>query len=199
MLWLILGGALLIVLGAIWLYLHRNPAITITPFDGYLSPADGIVADIITVTSQSQKIPKKHHGITAFLKDAPWARTIVVIMMRPEHIHTQRAPVSGTITKVIHKAGTLQNAVFGDYRKATVENEHVAFTIVGKRPCKVYLVAGLLARRIKPTAKKGQQVKQGQVIGSIEFGSQVALVLPKTKILVKEGDRAHVGTTRIAK
>lgn len=196
--WLILLVVVAVCIG-VWLFLHRDPDIEIRRFDGYLSPADGLVADIIAVRDKKVAIPKKHHGITAFLTDAPWAKTIVVIMMRPEHIHTQRAPTDGRVSAVVHKSGTLKNAVFGDYRLATVENEHVAFTFSGKRPCKVYLIAGLLARRIKPRVIPNQLVAQGDRIGSIAFGSQVALVLPQCTLLVKEGQRVHVGATKVAR
>lgn len=188
-----------VLLIGLWLFLHRDPDFDTRKVPGYLSPADGVVCDIYKVEKKEQFIKKHSSGITAMLHDAPWAKQIVVIMMQPQHIHTQRSPVDGVITQVMHKPGLKMNAVFGDYRKATAENEHVAITITGKHQCKVYLIAGLLARRIKPTVKVKQKIVQGERIGSIAFGSQVAIVLPKATVRVKVGERVLVGRTEIAR
>ena len=197
MLWLIFLALLLLLVG-VWLFAHRDPDRTIIPFDGYLSPADGIVISVHQVKARRQKIKKKAHGITAFLDDFPQGSIIIVIMMKFWHVHTQRAPAKGIVESVLHKSGTFSNAVFGDYERATVENEHAAIRISGKRPCKIYLIAGLVARRINTIVQPKRIVQQGERIGSIAFGSQVSIVLPKTTVLVKKGDRVTAGITRIA-
>jgi phosphatidylserine decarboxylase len=199
MIWLISVITLLVLSIAFWLFAHRDPDRDITPYEGYLSPVDGVVIGIHKVQGKKQFIKKKAHGITAFLDDFPQGKTIVVVMMKFWHVHTQRAPADGVTKSVVHKDGKYLNAVFGDYETATVENEHVAFTFSGKHPSKVYLVAGLVARRIKPILRKGQKVKQGDRIGSIAFGSQVAIVLPTNKVQVKKGDRITAGITKLAK
>lgn len=182
-----------------WWFLHRDPDRVVEPFEGYLSPADGIVVGIHDAKAE-QRIEKGAHGITARLGDLPDARTVVVIMMKPWHVHTQRSPVTGRVKHTAHKGGTLLNAVFGDWQRATVENEHFSVTLAGERACKVYLVAGLLARRIVPVVRRGQHVLQGDRIGSIRFGSQVVLVLPHTdELLVRLGDRVTAGVTRVAR
>jgi phosphatidylserine decarboxylase len=199
-LWILIILAILIVLFiAGWMYAHRDPEREIKQFDGWLCPADGIVVDIYDVRGSKTKIKKNAHGITAFLDDFPKAETVVVIMMKPWHVHVQRAPADSTIERITHKSGTFANAVLGDYRKATVENEHAAFTLKGKYPSKVYLIAGLVARRINVWRKKGDKVKQGERIGNIAFGSQVAVVLPKSTVLVSIGEDVFAGTTRLAK
>jgi phosphatidylserine decarboxylase precursor-related protein len=190
---------LLIAVVAGWLYAHRDPERNIKPFHGWLCPADGTVCDIYDVSgSKTQKIKKKRHGITAFLDDFPKASSVVVIMMKPWHVHVQRAPATCTVQAITYKRGSFANAVLGDYRKATVENEHAAFTLSGKHPSKVYLIAGLVARRINVWRKQGDKLKQGERIGNIAFGSQVAIVLPKSEILVKVGDRVTAGVTKLA-
>jgi phosphatidylserine decarboxylase precursor-related protein len=198
MLWLIIL-LVIITLVAAWLFFHRDPDITVKRFDGYLSPADGIIGEIIDVRSDRQFIKKHNAGITAFLSDARWAKTIVVIKMYPHHIHTQRAPADGKVASVLYKPGTLLNAVMGDWLKATFENEHVCIAFSGKKPCKVYLIAGGVARRIKTRVTVGEHVKQGRRIGSIALGSQVALALPKCMVMVEPGERVYVGKTRVAR
>lgn len=198
---LIVLGAIAVLLAAVlWWYLHRDPERPDTGFDGYVSPASGIVTDIVAVAGNAQHIPKGTHGITALLDDFPQGETIVLIMMKPWHIHTQRAPVAARVEAVHHQPGQKLNAVFGDYRKATVENEHVAYTLGGSRPCKVYAIAGLLARRIVPIAQEGQSLRQGQRLSKIRFGSQVAIVLPRTEsILVEVGQTVVDGITPLAR
>jgi phosphatidylserine decarboxylase precursor-related protein len=195
----IIVAVLIVLLVAGWLFAHRDPDRDIAPFDGYLSPADGIVIAIHEVKGDKQKIKKKAHGITAWLDDFPQGTTIVVIMMKFWHVHTQRAPADGVVQSTFHQDGTFANAVFGDYSKATVENEHAGMTFSGTRPSKVYLIAGLVARRITLAVKKNKKIKQGDRIGNIAFGSQVAIVLPKTKILVKKGQRVTAGVTKLAR
>ena len=187
------------VLAVVWWYLHRDPDRADAHFDGYVSPASGVVIDIIERKGDT-KIKKGKHGITAFFDDFKQGKTIIVIMMKPQHIHTQRAPFAGTIKRVVYRYGLKLNAVFGDYSKATVENEHVLYVIDGKKPCAVYSIAGLLARRVRPIAVLGQKVRQGERISKITFGSQVAIILPTTKkILVKQGQTVVDGITPLAR
>ena len=51
-------------------------------------------------------------------------------------------------------------------------------------------ITGSIARRIACYVKEGEDVKIGQRVGMIYFGSQVAVYLPESvKILVKPGDK----------
>lgn len=188
------------LLAITWWYLHRDPERSDPHFDGFISPVSGVVVDIIdrAPNAKSQKIKKGEHGITAFFDDFPDGKTIVVVMMKPWHIHTQRMPIPGRIVRREYKKGLKLNAVFGDYKKATAENEHVAYTIQGAHRCKVYAIAGLLARRVKPIASLGETLPQSARISKITFGSQVAVVLPRSKILVRVGETVVDGVTPFA-
>ena len=60
-------------------------------------------------------------------------------------------------------------------------------------------IAGALAKRICNYLQLGMQVKQGDEMGFIKFGSRVDLLLPlDTKINVKIGDKPKSGVTVIA-
>lgn len=190
-----------IVLAVTWWYLHRDPDRTDAGFDGYVSPASGVVVDIIERDSKSEKawVKKGAGGISAWWKDFPKGKTIVVIMMKPQHIHTQRAPFASVVKRVVHRGGMKLNAVFGTWERATVENEHVLYVLGGKKPCAVYAIAGLLARRVRPLALVGDSLKQSERLCKITFGSQVAIVLPRTKkILVRKGQTVVDGVTPLA-
>lgn len=191
--------ALVLIIIGFWLFFHRDPERASPASASYLSPADGIVTSITKTKENKQLIEKGSHGITAFLEDFPRASIIIVITMNLWHVHTQRAPVTGIIKQLVHKPGKHMNAVNNKEGKATTENEHLGITIAGKKPCKVYLIAGLMARRIKPLVTRGEHVEQGQKIGKIRMGSQVALVLPNTKVTVKKGDRVYAGISEIAR
>ena len=61
-------------------------------------------------------------------------------------------------------------------------------------------IAGFLARRVVTHVKPGEDVNMGQIVGLINLGSQVTLVLPNTvKLKVSKGDRVVAGETTIAK
>ncbi len=195
---LVLISIAILVIAA-WFFANRDPQRRIEHRAGYLSPADGKVVDIIKVDSRAVFVNKKKHGITAILDDFKQAKYLIVIMMRVWDVHTQRAPISGVVSDIKYKKGSFKNAVFGDYKKATVENENLSINIQGGKPCKVYLVAGLLSRRIKSLVKAGDKVEQGDRIGRIYVGSQVVLALPECEILVNKEDHVLAGITEVAR
>ena len=70
-------------------------------------------------------------------------------------------------------------------------------TLIG--PVMVKQVAGLFARRIVPYLDTGANLKKGQRIGLIRFGSRVEITLPETtRLVVKVGDKVRAGESTIA-
>ncbi|HLP20330.1 MAG TPA: phosphatidylserine decarboxylase, partial [Chitinophagales bacterium] len=66
--------------------------------------------------------------------------------------------------------------------------EFLMETTTGKK-YKVVQIAGFVARRIVDYTANEQEVKQGDVIGLIKFGSQVSVLLPHdVAVDVKVGD-----------
>ena len=60
-------------------------------------------------------------------------------------------------------------------------------------------IAGLIARRIVCNLKNDQEVKKGERIGIIKFGSRVDLYLPiNYNILISKGQRVVGGETIIS-
>ncbi len=115
-------------------------------------------------------------------------------------VHVNRAPVAGTIRLLNHIPGrflSLKNpdAVFQNERVATlVKGDEIAIGVVQ--------IASRLVRNIIPFVGNGDQVKQGQRIGKIRFGSQVDLVVPDSpdlRVLVKPGDKVKAGLTIMAR
>ena len=115
-------------------------------------------------------------------------------------IHVQNAPVSGRVVSVNHTAGKFINAMVAD---SALYNENVLIgldsTQTPGEKIGVRLIAGVLARRIIPFVKAGDEVQRGQRISLIQFGSRCDLYLPLDyKIKVKVGDKVVGGETVMA-
>ena len=60
-------------------------------------------------------------------------------------------------------------------------------------------IAGLVARRIVCETSKDQELKQGDRVGMIRFGSRAEIYYENYQPLVKVGQRAISGETLLAK
>ena len=60
-------------------------------------------------------------------------------------------------------------------------------------------IAGLVARRIVCESNKDQEIKQGDRIGMIRFGSRADVYYENYQPLVKVGQKAISGETLLAK
>jgi len=171
------------------------------PKKGIVSPANGKLVRIVPFSKgQVVKVPKGLLGVTkAMTKDVAKEGYLLVIMLTPLHVHYQRASVSGVVEKTEYIKGSMKNAVLGAAQLHAIDNERNAITIRnGNMRFKIIQVAGAAARRIECFVKEGQSVAKGDVIGLINFGSQTILVMPKRKLLVKEGQELIDGETIIA-
>jgi phosphatidylserine decarboxylase len=109
-----------------------------------------------------------------------------------------RNPVSGEILYSHYHKGKYRVAW---HPKSSTENErHSVVYRKGNKEILVKQIAGALAKRIINYLKPGQQIKQGDEMGFIKFGSRVDLLLPlDAKVGVKIGDKPKGGVTVIAK
>ena len=121
----------------------------------------------------------------------------VSIFMNVFNVHVNRYPASGTVRYVQYNPGKFLNAAV---EKSSLENEQMSVGIETSRGrILVRQIAGLIARRIVTYSKVGEQVKQGDRMGLIRFGSRVDVFVPlDAKIRVKIGDMPVAGTTVIA-
>jgi phosphatidylserine decarboxylase len=198
---LILAGVVLIFLGMIghwaWItvlgllatgffaYFFRDPERDIPPDpEAILSPADGRVVLVDEVQEKE------------FLEST--ARR-VAIFMNVFDVHVNRAPVTGLVTRMQHRPGEYKAASRPD---AGLRNEQQAVVLESTYGQRVLVVqiAGLLARRIIPFIKPGQQLARGERFGMICFGSRVDVYLPPdSSIQVKVGDRVKAGSSIIGR
>lgn len=161
----------------------RDPPRTVpTQPNAVLSPADGRIV----------KVEKVHDPMTE--RDT----LLISVFMNVFNVHSNRAPVDGTVELIQYSAGKFVNA---DLDKASSENERNAMVMRladGERIA-VVQVAGLIARRILCYAKVGQRLARGERYGFIRFGSRVDVYLPLTaRPKVAVGDVVHATTTVLA-
>lgn len=123
--------------------------------------------------------------------------TRLSIFMNVFNVHVNRYPVDGTVEYVHYNPGKFLNAAV---EKSSIENEQSSVGIdTGRSRILVRQIAGLVARRIVTYSKKGDQVKQGDRMGLIRFGSRVDVFIPTdAKLRVQLGTLTTAGTTVLA-
>lgn len=96
-------------------------------------------------------------------------------------VHQQYYPINGKIKNIIYDNNG-QFAIAFDLDKS-INNEkkiHILDTAFGE--VKITQIAGLLARTIVSNNKIGDEVKVGQHLGMIKFGSRVDIEIPNANI-----------------
>ena len=180
--------ALLGLLLTIWVYyFFRDPDRVIIDDNNYLvSPADGEIIKVEEVDGPKELglENKKFNKISVF--------------MNVFDCHVNRTPCAGKIEEILYKPGTFVNASLD---KASEDNERNYFKIkdTDNNDIIVVQIAGLVARRIVCESNKDQELKQGDRIGMIRFGSRADVYYENYQPLVKVGQKAISGETLLAK
>jgi len=178
---------LILVLITIWVYyFFRDPDRISINDDKYLvSPADGLVTQISEVSG-----PKE-----LALENKSYTK--VSIFMNVFNCHVNRTPASGIVEEIFYKPGKFLNASLD---KASEENERNYYKIKTTKGDEIIIVqiAGLIARRIVCETSKKQNIKQGDRIGMIRFGSRVDLYFNNRKTLVQLGQNVVAGESLIS-
>jgi phosphatidylserine decarboxylase len=173
---------------ALWVYVlafFRDPPRRAESAGAFLSPADGNVADITPVSADGAL------GVEAIR---------IGVFMNVLSVHVNRSPCAGRVVKTAHHDGG-----FVDVRRpeAWETNESATIWLQGDVagqavPVAVRQVAGLIARRVVTDLALGQDLRQGQRIGMIKFGSRVELIVPAEwaeRIAVRLGQKVRAGRT----
>ena len=179
---------LILILITIWVYyFFRDPErYSINDESFLVSPADGLITDI---SDQTGPVEMQLEN-TSFTK--------VSIFMNVFNCHVNRTPVSGKVEEIYYKPGKFLNASLD---KASEENERNYYKIKSSKSGEeivIVQIAGLIARRIVCEVEQGQDLKQGERIGMIRFGSRVDIYLKNKKILAKLGQNVVAGESLIA-
>ena len=180
--------ALLGLLLTVWVYyFFRDPERIIIDDDNYLvSPADGEVI----------KVEEIDGPMELNLENKKFKK--ISIFMNVFDCHVNRTPCAGKIEEILYKPGKFLNASLD---KASEDNERNYYKIKDKQNNDIILVqiAGLVARRIVCETSKDQELKQGERVGMIRFGSRADIYYENYEPLVKVGQRAISGETLLAK
>ena len=180
-------GLIALVL-VVWVYyFFRDPERISINDDNYLtSPADGEVLMVHEIEGP------KELGLEGkkFTK--------ISIFMNVFDCHVNRIPCDGKISEILYKPGKFLNASLD---KASEDNERNYYKILNNKGENIIVVqiAGLIARRIVCETSKDHELKQGDRIGMIRFGSRVDVYFENYKPLIKIGQKTIAGETLLAK
>jgi len=173
---------------SIWVYyFFRDPERISINDDSYLtSPADGEVLMVHEISG-----PKE-----LGLENKKFTK--ISIFMNVFDCHVNRTPCAGKISEIFYKPGKFLNASLD---KASESNERNYYKIINNQGEDVIVVqiAGLIARRIVCESSKNQELKQGDRIGMIRFGSRADVYFENYKPLIKIGQKTIAGETLLAK
>ena len=172
----------------IWVYyFFRDPERVTIDNDNYLvSPADGEIIKVEEVDGPRE----------LGLENKKFKK--ISIFMNVFDCHVNRTPCGGKIEEILYKPGAFVNASLD---KASEDNERNYFKIkdTDNNNIIVVQIAGLVARRIVCESYKDQELKQGDRIGMIRFGSRADVYYENYQPLVKVGQKAISGETLLAK
>jgi phosphatidylserine decarboxylase len=161
----------------------RIPKRLLTVNDGQvICPADGKVVVIEETTDEE------------YFHDR---RIQVSIFMSPLNVHVNRNPITGGVLYSRYHKGKYLVAW---HPKSSTENERHSVVIENEKGViLVKQIAGAVAKRICNYLNPGQQVRQGEELGFIKFGSRVDVLLPlNAKINVLQEQVVQGGVTILA-
>ena len=177
--WINLMVALLILFS---LYFFRDPQRVPLSNDGFISPGDGKIVQIIDIEDADIGKAKQ-----------------ISIFLSVFNVHSQRVPISG---KVISKAYNPGKFLAAFNHKASLDNEQtvVMFETESGKMYKIKQIAGFIARRILNYMEPENRVERGQRLGFIRFGSRVDIIVPEDfQIDVSLGDMVRGNQTIIGR
>ena len=140
-------------------------------------------------------------GTVLSIKSESDPNTVVIrIFLSIFDVHVQRATVTGKVGEIFYNKGSFK---FANNPEANQNERNLIQIFRNGQPenfAHVEQITGAIAKRIESWRHTGQEIKIGERIGLIRFGSQVAVYLPKDKvrIVVKEGQKVQGAITVLA-
>ncbi len=148
-----------------------------------VAPADGKVV-VIEEVNEDEFIKEKRIQISIFM--SVW------------NVHINWLPVLGKVVQSLHFDGRYMAAWLP---KSSSENERAVVVIESMNWGKILVkqIAGAMARRIITYAKENDEVKPGNQLGFIRFGSRVDVLIPvNSDIKVELNQKVTGGLTILA-
>jgi phosphatidylserine decarboxylase len=164
------------ILAAFCLYFFRDPDRQVPAGPVAVAPADGKVVAIVAQGPEAVRIS---------------------IFLNIFDVHVTRSPVAGTIREVVYRPGRF---LVASREEASAQNEQNTVTVDAGGTTVVFKqIAGLIARRVICWKKPGEQVRCGERIGLIKFGSRMDVLFgPEWELKVSAGERVKAGSSVIA-
>jgi phosphatidylserine decarboxylase len=172
------AGLLTAVSVSFTIFFFRDP-VRVSPAGERLviSPADGTIIDI-SLRNEEEYVRDECIRISIFM--SLW------------NVHVNRIPVSGVVEYMNYRRGTFKPA-FREISSERNEMQSVGID-TGTHRILTRQIAGILARRIRTYLHKGEEVRAGEKLGLIAFGSRVDIFLPReSRIDVKRGEHMKGG------
>jgi len=174
--WSVMLGAVLLVLAAFFTFFFRDPDRATPPTlkdTDVLAPADGrvlVAGDVIPEGAP------------------PGSWKQISIFLSPMDVHVNRVPASGRVTRVTVTPGRFLPAYRHDAGSVNERSEiwidHHGQPIVTRQ------IVGMLARRVVCRLADGDDVRAGQRLGIMKFGSRMDVFVPHDATIT-----VHVGAT----
>lgn len=173
--WAAVFGALSLLIAAFF----RDPERTPPQEPGaVLAPADGRVVSVERLDSGSGAIR---------------------IFLSPLDVHINRSPVAGRVAHAEYRKGRFLAAYREEASAANEQNALDIRTGSGEN-FRVVQIAGVLARRIVSWCRVGDELRAGDRIGLIQFGSRTDLHYPPGyEACVRPGEKVRGGETIVAR
>jgi phosphatidylserine decarboxylase len=203
----------------VWFF--RNPARTPPAEPGIVSPADGTVVYVRSV-SPGESVVVVKQGLSARVNDilrehVDGAKLVIGIFMSPFDVHYNRAPIDALVGFIHQHPALGRNEYMSAMHWRTlfglepyfagsahiVQNERTVTHFLGSHggtPLPIYVVqiGARTVNGIESYFRPGQQVARGETFGMIRIGSQVDLIVPQEpsfEVRVRPGDRVRAGET----
>jgi phosphatidylserine decarboxylase len=189
----------------LWRFFRDPERIPPEDRNAILSPADGKVIYVKRIENgsipYSEKKGKKF-SLNDFIQSnvLPSDGYLIGIAMNFLNVHVNRAPVDGKVSLIRHIKGGFVSL---KKKEAVIQNAR-ALTVIENGNFKVGIVqiASRLVRKIVLYLQEGNEIRRGERVGMIRFGSQVDLILPafpSVHIEIKPGDNVKAGVSIVAK
>ena len=179
-------------------YFFRDPQRRTPTGRVVVAPADGVVLYVRHVTAGLAPNPVKR-GTPIELSEwtgaveLPRDGTLVGIYMTPLSVHYNRAPVAGTVKRVVARTARHENLSmtrtfmrllwnmrpYEEDSRYVVENARNTIVFGGPAPMAIVQIADRYVNHVDCFVHEGQSVAAGEKVGMIRMGSQCDLYVPR--------------------
>ena len=126
----------------------------------------------------------------------PDGRTQIDTFLSVFNVHVNRSPAAGRVVATEYRPGRFFPAMKPEAGRLNERQDIVLQTSAGE--LQFAQIAGVLARRIVCRVRAGDELKTGERVGMIRFGSRAEVVLPAGfDAAVALGDKVRAGETII--